>query len=69
MKDLLNLYMALAAPFMQELQEIKEKQEKHKEEIRAEWRNSMNYPRKKKKEVRKRLRVEWAIANWNPMEI
>lgn len=68
MKDLLNLYMALAVPFMQELEEIQAKQEKHKKEILAEWRNSMNYPRKKKKEVRKRLRVEWAIANWNPLE-
>jgi len=42
--------------------------EKWKEEIKAEWRKSRNYPRKKKKRVRRSLRLDWAVANYNPLD-
>jgi hypothetical protein len=42
--------------------------EKRKKEILAEWDNSKNYPRKKKKRVRKELQLNWNIACWNPLE-
>ena len=42
--------------------------EEWKDRIRAEWEESKNYPRKKKKKVRKSLLIDWSIANWNPME-
>jgi len=48
MKKQTNLYMAIAASFMQEFLEFKEKQKAYKKEIIAEWKNSINYLRKKK---------------------
>ena len=39
--------------------------EKWKEEILIEFRKSMNLPRKKKKQVRKELNLDWKIACWN----
>jgi hypothetical protein len=39
-----------------------------KDRIRKEWENSKNYPRKKKKRVRKELLLDWSIANWNPFD-
>jgi hypothetical protein len=68
MKDIFGAYTMLIAPFLQEMAEIKEKQEEHKVQIIAEWEKSKNYPRKKKKIVRKHLQLDWSIANWNPLE-
>ena len=42
--------------------------ERKLEEIREEWRKSANYPRKKKKKVRKRLNLEYSIFSWDPFE-
>jgi len=68
MKDIFGAYTMLIAPFLQEMAEIKEKQEEHKKIILSKWEDSKNYPRKKKKTVRKHLQLEWNIANWNPLE-
>ena len=37
--------------------------EEWKKKILAEWELSKEYPRKKKKKVRKSLRLDWALAN------
>jgi len=37
-------------------------------EIREEWQRSKNYPRKKKKKVRKRLQLDYQIFSWDPFE-
>ena len=42
-------------------------QKRMKEEVLEEWVKSANYPRKKKKHVRKRLQLKWNIACWDPM--
>jgi len=42
--------------------------ERKLEEIREEWRKSANYPRKKKKKVRKRLNLEYSIFSWDSFE-
>jgi hypothetical protein len=47
---------------------IKSQSEKRKKEILEEWERSKNYPRKKKKKVRKHLQLDWSIACWNPFE-
>ena len=39
------------------------KQIEWKERIRKQWKESQNFPRKKKKKVRKGLLLEWKIAN------
>jgi len=41
--------------------------EEWKKKILTEWRNSANYPRKKKKRVRKSLQIDWALANCNSL--
>jgi hypothetical protein len=57
-------YMAAILPYINIFADTQKKQKEDKERIRKEWRKSMNYPRKKKKAVRKRLKVDWAIACW-----
>ena len=36
-----------------------------KDRILAEWEESKNYPRKKKKKVRKSLLLDWSIASYD----
>ena len=36
--------------------------------IQAEWEKSKEYPRKMKKAIRKRLKLEWAFASYDPFE-
>jgi len=43
-------------------------QDRWKDEIREEWEKSKNYPRKKKKKVRKSLQLDWSIASWSPFD-
>ena len=59
----LGSILAMGMSFMQDL---KTQQEERKEQILAEWRKTKNYPRKKKKRVRKHLQLDYSIACWNP---
>ena len=42
--------------------------EQWKDEILEKWEESKNFPRKKKKKVRKRLLLEWSAASWSPFK-
>jgi hypothetical protein len=55
-------------PFCNAYAELQSNTEKWKERIKREWRESRNYPRKKKKRVRKELNIEWSVASYNPFE-
>lgn len=57
-----SLYLQYLYPLI----DLEVKQLEHKEKILAEWKKSANYPRKKKKAVRKRLNLEYSIVCWNP---
>lgn len=48
--------------------ELESGKEQWQQEIKAEWRKSRNYPRKKKKRVRKSLELDWQIATFNPFD-
>lgn len=48
--------------------ETKNKQEEFKEKIKKQWEESINLPRKKKKRLRKRLLLDWNIANYDIFE-
>jgi len=50
------------------MNDMKTQSENWKKEILAEWERSKNYPRKKKKRVRKELNLNWSIACWNPFD-
>jgi hypothetical protein len=39
-----------------------------RERIKERYRDTVNLPRKKKKQVRKELQVEWNLANWSPFD-
>ena len=43
--------------------------ERFKERIKKEWEESKKLPQKKKKAIRKRLLMEWSIANYDPYDI
>jgi uncharacterized membrane protein YbaN (DUF454 family) len=47
---------------------VKMNQEDWKKRILDEWEKSKNYPRKKKKKVRKHLQLDWNFACWNPFD-
>jgi len=42
--------------------------EEWREEILERWKESKNFPRKKKKKERKRLLLEWSAASWSPFK-
>jgi uncharacterized membrane protein YbaN (DUF454 family) len=42
--------------------------EKWKQDILDEWEKSKNYPRKKKKKIRKHLQLDWNFACWSPFD-
>ena len=66
MNSIVGAYLAMGLQIMEDLNT---QSEIRKKEILEEWERSKNYPRKKKKRVRRELNVDWAIANWNPFEI
>ena len=37
-----------------------------RERIKADWQKTFKMPRKKKKRVRKELKLDWVIANYDP---
>jgi hypothetical protein len=41
-------------------------QSEWKDRILKQWEESKNFPRKKKKQVRKSLKLDWSIACYNP---
>jgi len=43
-------------------------QDRWQKEILEKWEESKNYPRKKKKKIRKRLLLEWNAATWSPYD-
>jgi ABC-type phosphonate transport system ATPase subunit len=47
---------------------MQQQSEDWKKRIRTKWEESKNYPRKKKKRVRKELLVEWSIACYDPFD-
>ena len=50
------------------MNDMKTQSENWKKEILAEWERSKNYPRKKKKRVRKELQLNWSIACFDPFD-
>jgi len=54
------------AMVMNSTMELNQKQ--WKEDIRQKWEESKKLPRKKKKEERKSLLIEWSIASWSPLD-
>ena len=65
MNQLLNGYLQFGLGIYSEIQT---RNSEWKERILKEWENSKNYPRKKKKKVRKSLNLDWSIANWDPFK-
>lgn len=47
---------------------VKDQQSRWKEEIVIKWEESKNYPRKKKKRVRKELLLDWKLASYDIFE-
>lgn len=44
---------------------VEAQQEEWKERIKQKFKETKNFPRKKKKQARKKLNLEWSIANYN----
>lgn len=47
---------------------VKANQREWKERILKEFEETKNMPRKKKKQRRKELNLDWSIASWSPFE-
>ena len=65
LKGVLGAYVMMGLSMMENMSAMSEDR---KREILAKWEESKNYPRKKKKQVRKELQLDWSIACWNPFE-
>lgn len=59
-----NSLLAFAAPMMEEMEDMKIKNDAKIEEILAEWRKTKTYPRKMKKKVRRRLQIDYSLFTW-----
>ena len=55
----------IIASFLSDVYDINEQQEKWKERIKRQWKESASFPRKKKKSVRKSLLLDWNIASYD----
>jgi hypothetical protein len=64
-KGIVGAYVMMGLAMMENMDA---ETERRKKEILAKWEESKNYPRKKKKRVRKELQLNWNIACWNPFE-
>jgi hypothetical protein len=64
-----SFFTAMVAPFLQEMEETKQKNKQKIEDILQKYRESVNYPRKKKKLVRKHLQLEYSIFKWAEKEL
>lgn len=64
MDSLLSGYLSFGLTM---LSNMKKQNQMWKDRIRRQWKESQNFPRKKKKMVRKNLLLEWQIANYDPM--
>lgn len=53
---------------MGQMAQVKSFQEKEKQRIHDEWQKTFDMPRKMKKQRRKELRLDWAIANYGPFD-
>ena len=53
---------------MNEMFVYENNREQWKQDIKRKFRESSNLPRKKKKQVRKELQLDWRIANWDPFK-
>jgi hypothetical protein len=60
-----NIFATFGSIGLHFMHEMREKQEVMKERIKQEFIESRKYPRKKKKEIRKNLQLQWAIASWD----
>lgn len=65
MKSTLNSLITLFGSMQSQ---IDQNMEDWKDRIRDEWEKSKHYPRKKKKRIRKGLSIDWAFANYKPMD-
>lgn len=63
-----GIYGGYIAMAMSMFTEYEENKKKFKEKILNEWDETKNMPRKMKKRVRKKLELEWAIANYDPFK-
>jgi len=59
-----NSLLAFAVPMMEEMEDMKKKNDVKIEEILAEWRKTKTYPRKMKKKVRRRLQLDYSLFKW-----
>lgn len=59
---------ALLAFSMGMMDTMEVNQKEWQDRILRQWEESKNFPRKKKKKVRKELLVDWAIASWSPFD-
>jgi uncharacterized membrane protein YbaN (DUF454 family) len=64
LKNFLVAYSLFAAPIMEEIATSA----KWKAKILEKWEESKNFPRKKKKKIRKELQLDWSIACYNPYD-
>jgi len=52
--------------FLNDMNNLEKIQEEKKKWVLDEWQKTFDMPRKMKKQRRKELRVDWALANYKP---
>jgi hypothetical protein len=63
--QMINEYGLFAGILLEQIAATQSKQKEWKERILKEWEETKNLPRKKKKQRRKELRLDWSIATYD----
>jgi hypothetical protein len=63
----MNPYLSYSL-YLTNMLDTRKQQDDWKQRIIEEFKQTKFLPRKKKKQKRKELQLDWNIANWNPFE-
>lgn len=62
------MYGRYILPFLNMFSEINENMTAWKERLKVDWVNTKYLPRKKKKQKRKEINLDWEIASYEPFQ-
>jgi len=64
----MSLAKGIIAMGLSMMADMEARNEQWKDEILQKWEDSKKLPRKKKKQRRKELLLDWSIASWSPFQ-
>ncbi|MFW6247218.1 MAG: hypothetical protein ACOC22_03555 [bacterium] len=61
-----NAFVGIVEQYFNYFDQFQDEMDSWKKDLLKQWEDSKKLPRKKKKQARKHILLEWRIANWEP---